>query len=247
VLGADGQPYCSDLCFDDQPGACPYGFHCGFATCTCTGTFGGDWCYQYTCSEVPAERDSDWYFPQCFPDQDFGVICEDDDDCKLGDYCLPDHSCRRDDRQGCDEVCAVCEEDVDCGPRGRCYDREDGLGRRCLIACDADGTCPGDAVCREITMRRGTAKYCLGPSEGTDLGCDDSYTCQVPCRDDVPCADGLVCDMGSCVTPPGPPPGGDDDDDDDDADPGCGCRSDAGSAPSLLLLGLGLLARRRRT
>jgi subtilisin family serine protease len=247
VLGSDGERYCSDLCFDDQAGACPYGFHCGYATCTCTTSFGGGWCIEYECTEVPTERASDWYFPQCFPDEDFGVVCASDEDCKLGDYCLPDGSCRRDDRAGCAQVCAACVEDVDCGPRGRCYDREDGLGTRCLIACDADGACPGDSVCREIAMRRGTAKYCLGPADSTDVGCDDSYTCQVPCRDDVPCADGLVCDAGSCVQPPAPPPpAGDDDDDDDDDGSGCGCRSGSGAVPSLALLALGVLGIRRR-
>jgi hypothetical protein len=147
-----------------------------------------------------------WYQRQCFPDPGFGVTCEDDDLCKVGDYCPPDGLCHVDDRDGC-VACARCQRDEDCGVNARCRDLNDDDLPRCAPYCASDGTCPGDAVCREVEERFGTVSYCLSPAPGPDGEiCDPGYTCQVPCRDDIPCAEGEVCEEGACAPAPPPPP-----------------------------------------
>lgn len=254
VSGEDGQTYCADMCLADGPGACPYGFHCSNATYTCTQQY-GSYCFEYSLEESTPMQ-SDWYFPSCFPDPGFGMYCQTDDDCKLGDYCNAGGYCQIDDRQGC-QACDSCETDADCGPRGHCTDA--GGEQRCAIACDTDGSCPGDSLCREVSLRRGTAKYCLSPVGGSgELWCQEDWSCSVPCRDDVPCGAGLECVAGDCVTPePDPQPvvdaGGSADGGGNEVAGGCNCSTAAGSGagtPSLLLwslMGMGLVLRRRQT
>jgi hypothetical protein len=60
------------------------------------------------------------------------------------------------------------------------------------------------------------------------------YECQVACRDDVPCPEGLVCDQGQCVEPDtddGGPGGGDGQEDE-----GCSCQAGGAAGGNLLIL-----------
>ncbi|MBI5509087.1 MAG: S8 family serine peptidase [Deltaproteobacteria bacterium] len=243
VLGSDSQPYCTDLCAADVPGACPYLFHCGMAACDCTRQR-GSWCVEYTCREVSNAMAADWPFSLCFANPGFGVDCATDTDCKLGDYCGPDGKCRVDDRDGC-LACAACSSSDECGPRGRCMDLGDGSGSRCIIPCVQNPGCPGNAACVDVPYRNRTIKACGSASPGANgESCDPAYTCTVGCRDDRPCPEGQICTVvGECYTPPPPPP---------DDEKGCACGPTAPglagpalfAAPMLLMLGR---ARRRRS
>jgi uncharacterized protein (TIGR03382 family) len=189
VEGDDGQGYCTDSC-DSELGAsaCPHGFHCGYADCTCTAG-NGNWCWEYTCGEAASAQASNWYFPVCFANEGFGVGCESDFDCALGSYCTSDGTCRMDDREGC-TVCNACTSDDECGSRGLCAQGEDEEFGECVQACGPNGKCPGDSVCRTVEGRRGqTFELCLSPEESgvEDRYCAADYTCEVPCREDLPC------------------------------------------------------------
>lgn len=251
VKGDDDQLYCSDMCLSDGDGACPYGFHCGDATCTCSRQMGGQWCIEWTCEETTPQQ-SDWYWPLCFADTGFGVQCQIDADCKKGDYCRADGTCRIDDRQGC-FACNPCQSDDECGGFGYCYDTNDDGGSRCYTPCSSAGDCPGDSVCRDVTLRRGTLRACVSPDPGSDtLNCDPDYSCSVPCRDDVPCPSGQVCDetAGTCATAPEPDAGVSETADAGTTDPeprGCECSgSSQGLTSALALLALCALVRRHR-
>ncbi len=237
VLVTSGdQILCSDICIEGLTDICPAHFHCGFARCTCTATAFGDWCFEYTCSESTLAQ-ANWTFDLCFPDEGFAVTCATDDECKRGDYCAADGTCRIDDREGC-SVCAPCETSADCGLRGNCRDLDDGLGPRCLIACDGDGSCPGDSVCGEVQTHFIASPTCLPRTAdgSTPTACRADYACQTPCRDDVPCPDGQICTLlGECVTPPPPPKKKEKD----------GCSAVGGAAWPVVLIGL-LAGRRRR-
>ncbi len=239
-----GRELCGDVCFSDEPGACPYGFSCRSADCQCSA----QGCFQLDCGpdDDPAHPDpSDFAFPVCLPNPGHADTCSSDLDCQTGDYCK-DGACRLDDRGGCD-ICSACASDDDCAGRGVCIGlQNDGVGQ-CAWACEDSDPCPGDSVCRAVDARHGQLKVCLSPEGGTDEAtrCDPSYTCSVACRDDVPCPDGKICQSGACVV---------------DVTPGdgknvgvagggchCGASSGADGAAALALLALfGALRRRRR-
>ena len=246
TVAGGGRNLCSDICFADAPGACPHGFTCGEADCTCTAptNFG---CFEFTCGpdDRPGVFDvNDFQFPVCLPDPGWADVCTGDLECQLGDYCKGGH-CALDDRDGCD-VCKTCGADTDCVGRGRCIGlRDDGVGE-CAWACDDTDPCPGDSVCRHIASQFGQLAVCLSP-HGDDTQepgrCDPSYSCTVACRDDVPCPTGQACDAGTCK-PAAPPP--------DDTGPpgvsggGCSACNAGGVDPSALALTGAVLAVRWR-
>ncbi|MCC7070597.1 MAG: S8 family serine peptidase [Deltaproteobacteria bacterium] len=235
-VSEEGRELCSDLCFGDAPGACPWGFSCVEADCDCTAE--SNWgCFQYACHEAVGAPD--FPFPLCLPNAGFADVCESDLDCQRGDYCH-DGRCQLDDRAGCD-ICKTCASDEDCAGRGACIGlSDDGIGQ-CAWACGDADPCPGDSACREVNARRGTVLVCLSPEGGVDEvdRCDPGYQCAVACRDDVPCAEGLVCNEGACEEPPP---------DDDPPDIGGSCLGCAQSEAAPAALGLVALAwwRRRR-
>jgi subtilisin family serine protease len=197
------QTFCTDTCFSDEPGSCPYGWHCGIARCTCTSTsmFGG--CRTYDCTEGGGS----WTTDLCFPDLDYGILCDEDLDCARGSYCAGDDRCRPDDRQGCD-LCTTCESDADCNTGESCFrasfQNPTGV---CTLGCDGEESqCPGDSVCRDVARRNTTVKLCVAPGNSPNVPCTSNFTCTVACREDVPCADGQVCQEGACVA--GPPDAG---------------------------------------
>ena len=202
VLGEDNQPYCTDICAADEPAACPYDFHCGQANCECTRDRNGH-CAEYTCTQVPMPLGSNWPFQICFPDPGFGVTCATDDDCKAGDYCNASGLCHVDDRTSC-LACIACATSDECGPRGQCLDLNDGTGSHCIEACHTDSDCPGDTRCGQVPSHSRTISGCVSPLAGVNGElCNADAPCTVACRDDVPCAEGLVCSADSlCVEPP---------------------------------------------
>lgn len=210
VVGDNGQGYCSDLCFTDEQGGCPYGFHCGFASCECTGQGGGG-CFSYQCDET-APQGSNWFSPMCFPDPGFGDICTTDDDCATGDYCGADNHCRLDDKDGCD-ICKPCTDDSECNEREVCLGANNGQGV-CTRDCENGAACPGDSVCKPVELRFGTFNLCLSPNTPDDGSrCEASYSCEVACRSDVPCPNGQICNNGTCIDDPTPPDAGTPDED----------------------------------
>ena len=173
----------------------------------------------------------------CFPDADHRPTCSDDLACLGHYYCAPDGACHIDDRAGCD-ICATCEEDVDCLAVEICTDFGGFGGRRCFRRCAEDVDCPGDAVCREVIPQQ---FYCASAESGP-LGepCNYSYSCTVPCRVDLPCAAGEVCVEKRCEPAaeqdPAPQEG-----------LGCTCAAPGPAASVLLpLLGAVALGWRRR-
>ncbi len=252
VTTGEGRELCGDICFDDSPAGCAYGFHCAEVTCTCTRET--QWgCFEFTCAEVQPGR-GDFFFPVCVPDAGHGDVCATDADCQFGDYCADldggQGRCRIDDRAGCD-ICQPCTDSSECGGRGVCIGTNNGqnLGV-CAVACDDFEACPGNSECREFTTRRGTTLACLGTAPAFDASvtaldlCVD-FVCEVSCRDDVPCADGFVCSDGECVVAP-PPEKADDDDVTITFGGGPSCSSGAGVAPGFAIALLALLRRRRR-
>mgnify|MGYP000315160398 CR=1 FL=1 len=265
VHGSDGQPYCSDVCFDDGPGACPYGFHCGGGDCECTAERNGR-CFEYTCQETSGPSD----FPLCLPNEDHGVTCGHDDDCPVTDYCAGLDSvdddvnvlaerpgeCRPDDREGCD-ICNICYSQDDCSDGSLCWARRNSEYGHCIRYCGTNDDCPGDSECVEVDSGGGgTSFMCASPERpDNELACVDNWTCSVEeCRDDIPCDEGQVCEDNVCVDAPNepnptaepgtlPPLG---------ADPAGPCSCDASNEQQLPLSLLGMLAfglvvaRRRR-
>ena len=215
VVSEGGRELCGDVCFDDGPGACPFGFTCAAADCQCTADsdFG---CFELTCSaDADAQFDeNDFAFPVCLPNAGHADTCESDVDCQRGDYCQRDSdlavrgACMLDDRDGCD-ICTTCASDDDCLGRGICIGlRDDGIGE-CAWGCGDADACPGDSQCRTVDSQRGGFQVCLSPQGGTTAEdrCDPGYACAVACRDDVPCPLGSTCTDGACApTPPASSP-----------------------------------------
>ncbi|MEW5850389.1 MAG: S8 family serine peptidase, partial [Myxococcota bacterium] len=203
VINDIGDPLCTDMCFNDDPGACPYGFHCGPARCECSDP-NVDACRHFTCLET-TEANATWMTPLCFADEGFGVTCNHDVDCPPGDYCNAEGRCHVDDRQGC-SICNDCDSDADCGLGEVCYFTRFNGPRFCSRGCARDSDCPGDSICVE-TERRGRVVYiCASPFGNSTTLCDSDYECTVSCRDDVPCPTGEVCENATCVPAPEPTP-----------------------------------------
>jgi MYXO-CTERM domain-containing protein len=253
VTTGEGRELCGDICFDDSPASCAYGFHCAEVTCTCTRET--QWgCFEFTCTEAPPGR-TDFFFPVCVPDEGHGDVCASDADCQFGDYCAAIENgqgrCRIDDRAGCD-VCQPCNDSSECGGRGVCIGTNNGQNAGvCSVACDDFEACPGNSECREYATRRGTVLACLGTASAFDAGatavdlCAD-FVCEVGCRDDIPCDDGFVCKDGTCVVAPPPPPPADDDDGVVTLGGGPDCNGGGTSPASLVAALVALFAARRR-
>jgi subtilisin family serine protease len=261
VMNELGQSFCTDVCFADEPGACPRGFRCGNARCLCSVANQSP-CRGYTC--LPTTGSGNWDTPLCLPDDSYGITCASTVDCPLGDYCNAQGTCRPDDRAGC-SICAPCSTERDCAPGETCFRTSYQNPGTCTRGCIADTDCPGDAVCRETTRRNTKLYLCLSPSDDEDTRCVPGWSCHVPCRDDVPCDDGDTCDNGTCVpTPdagPVPPDAGpalpdagaadagvsEDPDDGGARTSGCpGCSAADQGPTALLAFLLPVLARRRR-
>lgn len=262
VLSGEGRELCADICFSEDPAGCPYGFHCAEVTCECTrdSNFG---CREFTCFEAGqiGSGAGDFFFPLCVPNPGHADRCTGDFDCQAGDYCDAEGDCRYDDRAGCD-ICSGCSTSAECGGRGVCIGTLDEEGNSqlgvCTTACDDGEACPGDASCRSTTVysrgrqgvRTQVLEVCLDDrvpdfEGGTVHDYCEGFTCEVPCRADIPCADGLVCNAGTCEAPPAPPV-----DDTPLALGGGGVRCDGctASGGDLSAFGIALLAllRRRR-
>ena len=191
--------------------------------------------------------------PYVFPDTNFGVACRIDDDCVRGEYCNEAGQCAWDDREGCD-ICKPCFNSDECGLQQACIgsDPDTGTPGGCITACAEDGACPGDSVCREVETDWGRFDFCLSPEGGADGSyCDYSWSCEVACRDDVPCPEGEQCNAGVCEDIP------EDNDEPQDGDgvkaqSECSCstthagRGAAAPLWGLVILGGLLFSRRRR-
>ena len=252
-----GGAFCTDACFSDLPGSCPYGFHCGGARCVCESTSGNGFCRTYRCIEQSGS--GTWLTPLCFPDDNFGATCASNAGCPPGEYCTAEGTCRANDLNGCDTMCSECNSAADCGDGMVCFTARFGGTGVCTRGCTTDETCPGDSVCRAIVRRNVTSFLCSSPgSTDPAAPCDTGYACEVACRADVPCADSTqVCQDGTCVAAPQPDAGmapdaaasgsGSDASPPADDSPSCaGCST--GPAEGVFSLGLLAMAlgRRRR-
>lgn len=201
VEGEDEQQYCADSCFVDGLADCPYGFHCAASVCECEVE--SPWgCFQYRCEEDRFQQNQG-FGPMCFPNAGFGVECAIDDDCKLGDYCTAEGSCRVDDRDGC-LTCRQCQTRADCGENARCFLPEGEEYGACTSRCNNDADCGGTSVCGPVETRWGTVNMCVSPSGDRPLDeiCTQDFVCEVACRDDVPCPSGERCESGACEALP---------------------------------------------
>lgn len=234
---------CTDICLTSEE-SCPFGFACGEADCECTaGSNRG--CWEYRCEATPFGR-GNFPMPVCLPLPGFGVDCEEDLDCPQGDYCK-EGACVLDDREGC-LICEACTSDRDCGIGGVCTGLRNSDVGTCTKFCRVDEDCPGDSACIEWDSGRSVQKVCGSDApvaEGSYCAAD--WTCEVPCRDDIPCPAGNTCEEGVCV-PELPHRKHDGDSAHEVVDGGCGCSasSEGSSALWLGLLLVGLLRLRRR-
>jgi Synergist-CTERM protein sorting domain-containing protein len=79
---------------------------------------------------------------------------------------------------------------------------------------------------------------CISPWFYEGPACDPDWTCEVACRDDLPCAEGEICtELGVCLPWTEPEP--------EDEDDGDGCAAVPISAWGLMAV-LPLVWRRRR-
>jgi uncharacterized protein (TIGR03382 family) len=239
VVNERGQTFCSDLCFTDAPGGCPYGFHCGLGSCPCTRTLdtgGGRRCVEFTCSESTRVNDN----VVCLLDPGHGVTCNVDADCASGDVCGEEGRCHVDNRAPC-TVCGACASTADCtDPREVCLQRDDGTGF-CTRSCEGTQECPGDAACRPIRVRGVAIDICVAPLDvdAQGEGCPAAYTCSRGCTLDGPCPAGSSCIDDRCeplLDDEQPPPLG--------GCGGCGA-TDASSWLGLALASFSAAVRRR--
>ena len=266
VESLDGKELCGDICFGDGPGACAYGFHCAETLeCSCTRDSAQFGCREYTCFESSNNGAGPFsgIFPICVPNADHADFCASDDDCQRGDYCNDKGVCRYDDRAGCD-ICAPCTSSDECGGRGVCIGgSQANPAGVCATACDDGEACPGDSACRDVNISLNgrqprIQQVCLDGAvedfvNATPADYCIGYTCNVVCRDDVPCPDNGICTAGVCGPAVGEGEGeGEGEGDSDEVVLGGGgvrwggCSAvEPGSVVPLLGL-LGLLRRRRR-
>jgi len=111
------------------------------------------------------------------------------------------------------ELCDPCVESFACQDDGACMPLAAG-GNHCGRACVTDVGCPLGYACAEVVGA--THRQCV-PRSGScqnlglctgDGGCPDGTICNTGngqcfegCRDDLECADALVCQLGRCVAP----------------------------------------------
>ena len=163
VQGDDGMTYCTDLCGFWEEGACPYGFYCANAHCSCVAS--EDYhCTEYLCEETETLTESYNPTAMCFPEPTFRGECTLQDDCPLGEYCNQEGLCVWDDRAGC-EACQLCSSDEACGVRGICWGKTRKYDGVCTVLCAPPNyTCPGNSMCREIIKEGESHFLCLSPN-----------------------------------------------------------------------------------
>jgi MYXO-CTERM domain-containing protein len=190
---AGGADFCSCDCIPGDPAACPDGFTCAFVQCQQDrdGLF---------CQAVDQEFQSN-YNPQCVPDPNYRRPCHEHTDCPVGMFCQnrvcgPDHA-----PGGCD-VCAGCQDDGDCRDGETCVDLP--RGKFCLAPCGADGSCPGDTECADVSGP--TGNMCVNPDWRRKGYCPHAYRCEVEgrCFSAADCEGGASCTDHTCAAPAEP-------------------------------------------
>lgn len=146
---------------------------------------------------------------------DVGLVCDASSGdcitppCSSNAQCGADYQCQSGRCVTRCAVCRDCQQTADCGARAACVDfNEDGAGE-CVIACNSDGTCPGDSACFEVPYidennQRQSVFLCLNPDADQADICPDTYICRDvappdPCMN-VTCRADQVCQAGRCVT-----------------------------------------------
>jgi hypothetical protein len=130
-------------------------------------------------------------------------VCSFDEDCAIGEQCLPAGYCGPED-----DVGTPCETHADCGNGMFCHD---GL---CEEGCQSDDDCPGDEVCAACGECQPPDNPVCGEYKelcetsadcGADRDCNDLGRCAYECDGaDPTCPLGQVCESGLCVDDPAP-------------------------------------------
>jgi len=146
----------------DAKGCCPTGYFCG-------GTAGKKHCYPEAMACPPAK-------------------CKGHSDCSAKEVCVAGF-CEQKLPAPTKELCQPCTKLSECSKGGFCQ-TPDGRGGRCLQACDADGLCPKDFLCKELFA-------------GNKLCIPKDNICRAACGQDSHCRGGLKCVSGVCKRPGG--------------------------------------------
>lgn len=161
-------------------------------------------------------------------------------------------------------VCESCFAGADeCGTGGTCLEFVDGP-TVCSVACGADGSCPGNSSCFQLSDGNGGVEnWCLNDDAAAAGVCSGGWSCVDTTNlcEGVSCGSGQACNpaTGLCESdtdnpdnPDNPPDGGTGTGQDGSGGDGGGCLSVAGGSRSagdalwLVLALLGLLLGRRR-
>jgi hypothetical protein len=114
--------------------------------------------------------------------------------------CLEGLACNPENDRCQSEPTQPCRETADCGPGLVCVDGQcqSDAGKDCVVA-----TCDDGFVCEDGTCRANEGTACLDGQCAAGLACDASKICLpglfLPCRPELGCSGGLVCDPRSLL------------------------------------------------
>jgi len=218
VIDLQPMEVCTDLCVADSD--CPLGFDCrplevpgGLQICVVGISTAGqpsslDNCYHYMLDSrvlVLGDDGQEYCSDICDMDGQIGQTA-----CPKGFHCGSAYcECNRQTSWGgCLEI--ICGETTYSSESNVEYDLcfpNPGFGITCSIDadCKVGDYCGSDGNCR-LDDRFGCT-VCMPCYSDRDCGalgqgqlCDPTYACNVPCREDLPCPSGLVCNAdGVCI------------------------------------------------
>lgn len=169
--------------------------------------------------------------------------------CASGEVCNSSTGlCQGGGGTGGGETCAVCDTCTatgsECGSDGTCISFQSGPSV-CSVPCGSDGSCPGDSVCFELADASGTPQnWCLNSDAATAGICQGTWECTVAGGGGT--GGGGVDGPDGGTGGEGPTSAGDGGDSSPESCSVSGLDSRGGTAGFFLMVGVAVLALRRR-